>query len=325
MQKITPIIKKKPQPTIHMIDLCAGTGAFTHAFEKNGKVKVVFANDKDPNAKVIYDENFSHTLTLGDLDDIKLTDIPAHDILTAGIPCQPFSIAGHQQGFKDPRTQIFWKTLEIIKHHQPKCIIIENVRNLSSQNNGDSFEIVKKNLIQLDYHLVYDILNTAEITGIPQHRERLYIVGFKSAQHASDFKMDFPKIHKNPISQYLLPSVDPKYYYSAKSQIWSQLEKEVTKHDTIYQFRRVYVRENKSGECPTLTANMGEGGHNVPIIKDTIGIRKLTPRECFNLQGFPATYKLPQLSDSKLYKLAGNAVTVNVVELLAEKVIKILT
>jgi DNA (cytosine-5)-methyltransferase 1 len=115
-----------------------------------------------------------------------------------------------------------------------------------------------------------------------------------------------------------------KYYYSDKSSTWDVIKNGVVKNDTIYQYRRVYVRENKSSECPTLTANMGSGGHNVPLILDTKGIRKLTPRECFNLQGFPLSYKLPNLSDSNLYKLAGNAISVPVVNLIANRIIPLL-
>ena len=120
-------------------------------------------------------------------------------------------------------------------------------------------------------------------------------------------------------------NIDNKYYYNESSQIWSKLKDSVVKDDTIYQYRRYYVRENKSNVCPTLTANMGTGGHNVGIIKDTNGIRKLTPRECFNFQGFPRNYDITGLSDSALYKLAGNAVSFSVVDQLANNIVKILT
>ena len=119
-------------------------------------------------------------------------------------------------------------------------------------------------------------------------------------------------------------NIPDKYYYTEKSSTWDLVKEGVTKENTIYQFRRVYVRENKSNECPTLTANMGTGGHNVPLILDKKGIRKLTPRECFNFQGFPASYKMPPLSDANLYKLAGNAVSVPVVELIAKRLIPLL-
>jgi DNA (cytosine-5)-methyltransferase 1 len=119
-------------------------------------------------------------------------------------------------------------------------------------------------------------------------------------------------------------NIPDKYYYKNTSAIWSKLEENVINKNTIYQYRRVYVRENKSCECPTLTANMGSGGHNVPLILDDKGIRKLTPRECFNFQGFPASYVLPGMADSHLYKLSGNAVSVPVVKLIAERLISLM-
>jgi DNA (cytosine-5)-methyltransferase 1 len=118
--------------------------------------------------------------------------------------------------------------------------------------------------------------------------------------------------------------IPEKYYYTSTSSTWPLVSEAVTKKETIYQYRRVYVRENKSDDCPTLTANMGSGGHNVPLVLDDKGIRKLTPRECFNFQGFPQSYKLPALADSNLYKLAGNAVSVPVVTLIADRLVPLL-
>jgi len=298
------------------IDLFAGTGAFSLAFGNT-----VFANDMAPPSKTIYDANFSHKLTLKDLNDIRLEDIPPHDILTGGFPCQPFSIAGHREGFDDKRSNVFWKILEILEHHHPKCIVLENVKNLMSHDDKKTFGVIKEQLESKGYHLHYKVLNTAEITGIPHHRERIYIVGLLSD---APFSLDFPKLQKRHISEFLEQNIPDKYYYTATSSTWPLVSTNVTKKNTIYQYRRVYVRENKSGECPTLTANMGTGGHNVPIILDDKGIRKLTPRECFNLQGFPSTYILPPLADSKLYTLAGNAVSVPVVQLIAERLKSVL-
>ena len=311
------------QSKLKMIDLFAGTGAFSLAFKDNN-VDIVFANDMVDHSKKAYDTNFNHTLTLKDLNDIKVEDIPSHDILTGGFPCQPFSIAGHQEGFKDERSNVFWKILSIVDYHQPKCIILENVKNLLSHDDHKTFEIIKSNLEKKGYHVCYKVLNTAEITGIPQHRERIYIVCIKSKQVFDSFDLNFPSIQKKKISEFLEENVPSKYYYTDKSTIWDLVKANVTKKDTVYQYRRVYVRENKSSECPTLTANMGSGGHNVPIILDEKGIRKLTPRECFNLQGFPSSYILPALSDCNLYKLAGNAVSVPVVKLIADKLIHIM-
>jgi DNA (cytosine-5)-methyltransferase 1 len=309
---------------LKMIDLFAGTGAFTFAFERTDGVNVMFANDMVDHSKKIYDANFQHKLTLKDLNDVKVEDIPSHDILTGGFPCQPFSIAGYQEGFKDERSNVFWKILSIIDHHQPRCVILENVKNLVSHDENKTFNTIKSNLEKRGYHICYKVLNTAEITGIPQHRERIYIVCLKSKNVFDKFSLDFPKIDKKKISDFLEADVPSKYYYTDSSSTWPLVKKSVIKKDTIYQYRRVYVRENKSSECPTLTANMGGGGHNVPIILDTKGIRKLTPRECFNLQGFPSSYMLPTLSDSNLYKLAGNAVSVPVVSLIANRIIPLL-
>ena len=314
----------EPRVKLRMVDLFAGTGAFTHAFQATGKVECVFANDMVEASKKMYDENFSHKLTLKDLNEVKVEDIPPHDILTGGFPCQPFSLAGRQEGFQDPRSNVFWKILQIIDHHGPKCVVLENVKNLVSHDDGNTFKTIKENLETRGYHIRFNVLNTAKITGIPQHRERIYLVCLKSPEIFEKFNLDFPNVNKAPVQSCFVESIPSKYYYTDASSTWDLVNEHVTKQNTIYQYRRVYVRENKSNECPTLTANMGGGGHNVPIIKDAKGIRKLTPRECFNFQGFPADYKLPAMADSALYKLAGNAVSVPVIRLIADRLVPLL-
>lgn len=326
---VAPVAPVAPAPVqtnkLRMIDLFAGTGAFSLAFEETGLVQTVFSNDMVDHSKRLYDANFDHKLTLKNLNDIKVEEIPPHDILTGGFPCQPFSIAGYQEGFNDERSNVFWKILAIVDHHKPKCVILENVKNLVSHDDKKTFQTIKANLEGRGYHVRFKVLNTAEITGIPQHRERIYIVCFKSKDIFDKFTLDFPRVPKRPIADMLEQEVPQKYYYTDASSTWNLVKANVTKKDTIYQYRRVYVRENKSNECPTLTANMGGGGHNVPLILDDKGIRKLTPRECFNFQGFPATYVLPAMSDTNLYKLAGNAVSVPVVKLVANRVTSLLT
>ena len=311
---------------LKMIDLFAGTGAFTLAFEKTGSVECVFANDMVETSKTIYDCNFhDHELTLKDIHDVKVEEIPSHNILTGGFPCQPFSIAGKLEGFNDPRSNVFWKILEILDYHKPEYVILENVKNLVSHDDKKTFETIKKTLTERGYYIHYKVLNTAEITGIPQHRERIYIVCMKSKEVYDQFNLEFDKIQKQPVGSFFETThiIDKKYYYTEKSKTWDLVKTGITKKNTIYQYRRVYVRENKSNECPTLTANMGMGGHNVPLIMDDVGIRKLTPRECFNFQGFPNTYNVPnkKISDANLYKLIGNAVSVPVVSLIAERLI----
>lgn len=308
---------------LKLIDLFAGTGAFSLAFEKNSKCECVFVNDMMECSKKIYTLNNPNTIfTLKDLHEINVNNIPSHDILCGGFPCQPFSIAGNKKGFDDNRSNVFWKIIEILNTHKPEIIILENVKNLKSHDKGNTFNIIENNLGKLGYYIKTAILDTNKITNIPQHRERIYIVGFLNKEKYEKFNFNFPKKTQYKISDMLEKNVDNKYYYSDRFKVFEEIEENVTKNiseNVLYQYRRYYVRENKSNCCPTLTANMGGGGHNVPLLKDDKGIRKLTPRECFNLQGFPLDYKLPNISDTLLYKLAGNAVSVPVVDLIVEK------
>ena len=309
---------------LKMIDLFAGTGAFSMAFENTKKIEVVFANDFEKSSEHIYNLNLQHALTLVDICDVSVNSIPRHDILTGGFPCQPFSIAGKQDGFDDERSNVFWKIIEIIKYHTPRYVVLENVKNIISHDNKKTFQSIKKSISDIGYHMKYKILNTSTITGIPQNRERIFIVCFRDNPDFEKFTLDFESKPKADFRTFLeTRKVEDKYYYTEKSKVWPLISKTVTQNDTVYQYRRVYVRENKNQECPTLTANMGSGGHNVPIIKDNFGIRKFTPRECFNLQGFPSDYKLGNLSDCKLYKLAGNAVSYPIVKLIADRLVNL--
>ena len=313
---------------IKLCDLFAGTGAFSLAFEKNKKFKSVFANDMIKCSQKIYElNNPNSNFKFGDLNKINVETIPKHNILCGGFPCQPFSIAGEKKGFDDERSNVFWKIIKILKYHKPEYIILENVKNLKTHDKGNTYKIIIDNLEKNGYYIKSSILDTSKITNIPQHRERIYIIGFRDKEKYDKFNFDFPSQKQEKISNILEEYVDDKYYYTNRFKVFDEIEKGITKNITenvLYQYRRYYVRENKSNCCPTLTANMGGGGHNVPLLKDKKGIRKLTPRECFNLQGFPNDYKLPNISDSELYKLAGNAVSVPVVELIVNKLEKII-
>jgi DNA (cytosine-5)-methyltransferase 1 len=240
--------------------------------------------------------------------------------------CQNYSIAGLQKGFADKRSNVFWKIIDILEQNAPEIVLLENVKNLQAHDGGNSFKVIIASLEKLGYHIKHTVLNTSKITGIPQNRERIYIACFKDSAICDVFNFDFAEVAKRPITDFLEDIIPDKYYYTEKSPIYAELAKSIDKHissNTVYQYRRKYVRENKSAVCPTLTANMGTGGHNVPIILDNGGIRKLTPRECFNLQGF-GDYVLPDICASKLYSLAGNAVSVPVIALIAKKIVELL-
>ena len=308
---------------IKFIDLFSGTGAFTLVLEKNDKFKCVFTNDMMECSKKIYTlNNPLHKFTLEDLNKINTCDIPTHDLLCGGFPCQPFSIAGEKKGFEDKRANVFWKIIEILEKYKPQIIILENVKNLKSHDKGKTYKIIEEKLQEIGYYIKTAILDTCKITNIPQHRERIYIVGFRNKEQFNKFNFEFEEKNKGKITDFLEKNIDDNYYYSDRFKVFDEINKSVTKNiseNILYQYRRYYIRENKSNCCPTLTANMGSGGHNVPLLKDDKGIRKLTPRECFNLQGFPSNYKLPNICDSLLYKLAGNAVSVPVIELIVKK------
>ena len=315
--------KDNTSEKIQIIDLCAGTGAFSYVFHGKG-CETIFANDLCKNSKNIYDMNFKNNLLCKNLCDIETIDIPPHDILCSGFPCQPFSIAGKKEGFKDERSNIFWKILDIIQYRKPKVIFLENVKNLISHDKGRTFAIIKENIEKLGYYISYKIINTCDVSHLPQNRERIYIICFKNKKHYEKFNFIFEETKHDKLKDFLFAEVDEKYYYDNRFKVWDTIKDNVIKNikdNVLYQYRRFYVRENKSNVCPTLTANMGSGGHNVPLLKDDRGIRKLTPKECFKLQGFPSTYLLPDIADCKLYKLAGNAVSIPVITIICEKIL----
>jgi DNA (cytosine-5)-methyltransferase 1 len=320
----------KKDNKLRLADFCAGSGAFSFIFHKLNLAKTVFANDVENNCKLFFDENITDCkLSLCDIFDLKNETIPSMDILTAGFPCQPFSLAGKQEGFKDKRSNVFYKLMDIIKFHNPRFVIFENVKNLQSHDNGKTFEIIQTHIKDANYFFKYKILNTCKVTPIPQNRERIFILCFKYEKDYQNFEFPDEILESNlHICNFLEKNVKSKYYYNDKIKIYPKLLQDIHKtidDNVLYQYRRFYVRENKNNVCPTLTANMGSGGHNVPIIKDKMGIRKLTPKECFYLQGFPNDIKFPsKMSDSALYKISGNAVSLPVIEKLGIQLMKIL-
>lgn len=319
----SPVVR--PTKKWRTIDLFAGVGGIRIGFENAG-FETVFSNDFEKNCKITYDLNFKDSkLVVEDITKIKTEDLPDFDFLLGGFPCQAFSIAGYRHGFDDQRGRgnLFFDIARILKDKQPTGFLLENVKNLKSHDGGRTFSVIEKTLTDLGYSIKSKVLNSMEYGNVPQNRERIYIVGFKDPLKTEAF--EFPE--QIPLTTNILDVLDEnvpeKYYYNDKP-LYEKLKDDINEQGAVYQWRRKYVRKNKKGVCPTLTANMGMGGHNVPIIYDGKGIRKLTPRECARIQGFPDSYQLPNVADSILYKQFGNSVSAPVLQRIAEKMQKVL-
>lgn len=274
------------------------------------------------------------------------------DIVNGGFPCQAFSIAGDAKGFQDHRGELFYSFIKLINllqqkgHNKPRVLLLENVKNLVSHDKGNTFKIITGELEKLGYKLKYKVLNTYKYSNLPQNRERIFILAFLNQEDYDMFgsfddieqvestKEERKEWVKNIINYNTTFETHSDFYYTQEKyphyfgENEIDLERDITKPYEFYQLRRgMYVRENANGVCPTLTANMGTGGHNVPLIKVQDGIRKLTPEECFKLQGFRVGTEFhlpPNVSNAHLYKQAGNAVSVDVVERITTKLLETL-
>lgn len=311
-----------------VISLFSGVGGIDLPFVNHGH-EIVFANDFEPKAVKTYNLNFDTNAICADITKVDPNTIPDADILVGGFPCQPFSVAGYRRGFEDTRGTLFFDVCRILEAKRPAVVFLENVKNLVSHDDGRTFEVILNSLRDLGYHVKHAVLNATEYGNIPQNRERLYIVGFLNENQYYHFEFPEPIRLTTRLDDIINfhDAVEDNYYYTRRKypKIYSAFQRENPEIGIIYQWRRQYVRANKSGVCPCLTANMGTGGHNVPLIFTDNGLRKLIPRECFNVQGFPQNYILPQdLADSALYKQAGNSVCVGVINRIVENITRAL-
>lgn len=309
----------------------SGTGGIELGLNQTGAFETLYATDWDKWVAGTYSLNSSEEhYHLGDVNSINFSALPNVDAIVGGFPCQAFSQAGYRKGFEDDkgRGNLFFRIADAIREKNPEVILLENVKGLVSHDNGNTFRVILETLHSLGYHTQWKVMNAKEYGNIPQGRERIYIVAFKT-RNACD-RFEFPQ--PIPLTTSLRDvidfdhKVDDIFYYSSEKypSLYPTIENEINEEGVIYQWRRQYVRKNKSGVAPTLTANMGTGGHNVPLIYTQYGIRKLTPRECFNLMGYPASYHLPDQANSHLYKQAGNAVVVPVIKRIGEKIVQAL-
>ena len=305
----------------------AGVGGIDLGFESQG-FRTIYANEFDTKARETFSLNFPHVQLDGrDIREVSSDEVPSTDIIVGGFPCQAFSIEGYQQGFHDEKGRgiLFFELARLIEEKQPRAIFLENVKNLVNHDKGNTLKVILKTLEDLGYYVTYQVMNAAEYGNIPQGRERIYIVGFKDKTVFDSFhfseKVDLTKTVFDVID--FKNKVEEQYYYREDKHYYPLLRDNILAIGSIYEYRRGNtIRENKSGVVPTLLASMGTGGNNVPLILTESGeIRKLTPRECFNTQGFPSSYQLPEkLANSHLYKQAGNSVAVPVVSRIAEQI-----
>lgn len=328
--------------------LFAGVGGICQAF-KDISCDVLWANENDEYSCKTYSLNHRNTnLISDDIRNITENDLDCIDILTAGFPCQPFSQAGHGKGFGDDRGKLFFELIRLLKKLKPKAYFLENVKTIVTHDSGNTFDVIREKITEAGYSFIPFVLKAHEHTEIPQGRERVYIVGFRNepdyyfpkpikVNSRIDFSnapcsvsFNIPSRSKNKpkkVREFLDEStvISSDFYNLYDNKIHERVREAVVDEDKVYQYRRFYVRENKSDVCPTLTANMGGGGHNIPIILDGAFPRRLTPKECFNLQGFPKEFKLPEdVSRGHLYKQSGNSVVVPLVRRIAEEIVRVL-
>ena len=325
---VHPRFPSVANPKFTFIDLFAGVGGFRIALQSLGG-KCVFSSEWDANAQKTYFYNFGE-IPYGDItkESIKNCIPDGFDVLCAGFPCQAFSIAGYRKGFEDTRGTLFFDVAEIIKRKRPKAVFLENVKNLYTHDNGKTFAVIKATLEELGYVVYHKVMNSMEYANVPQNRERIFIVCFDPNQVKNHHQFSFPE--RTELTHTIHDCIDPEIndkalFYGAKFIHYEELKRDMVSMDTIYQWRRQYVRENKSNVCPTLTANMGTGGHNVPLILTKYGIRKLSPKECINFQGYPKEYQFPtSIANSAKYKQAGNSVVVPLITKVCQNIISII-
>jgi len=311
------------------IDLFAGIGGFHQALSSVGAT-CVFASEWDKYAAETYYANYN-IFPEGDITKIEASNIPAHDILCGGFPCQAFSISGKQKGFEDARGTLFFDIARIVKHHQPKMLFLENVRNFERHDGGNTLKVILKTLNELGYHVNYKVLNASDY-NLPQNRERIYLVCFRKELNIENFEFPKPSLKKVALVDFLesqpqhvkiidRPDIKITKSFSPIKNIFGEIDLpnkpiQIGIVNKGGQGERIY---DPYGHAITLSAYGGGIGSKTGLYKIGSTIRKLTPRECARIQGFPDTFKIVS-STSQAYKQFGNSVAVNVLKAILKKV-----
>jgi DNA (cytosine-5)-methyltransferase 1 len=323
--------------------LFAGIGGFCLGFGKHG-IKTEWAIENDPYAVQTYRLNFPDVRVINDGDahasicdvSVKKFDLAKVDVLHAGFPCQSFSAAGERRGFEDPRGKLFFEIIRILKEFgddRPPVLVFENSPYIRAGEGGSWFMEIANQIRNAGYWFrdsnVAE-LDCYELTPLPQQRKRLFMVAFSTHAFASG-RFEFPKAGPKHNARKSMTDFinfessleDESYYLDEDNRYYQMIAEKALDRKSLYQLRKFFVRVKQPNVCPTLTANMGMGGHNVPFIFDQTGLRKLTEYECLQLQGFPLPprFRFPDsVPRARRYVQIGNSVVPLVAELLAQKV-----
>lgn len=299
------------------IDLFAGIGGIRIGFQEifKDKIDFVFSSEIDKYAQQTYNANFDE-IPYGDITQIDEKNIPKHDIILAGFPCQAFSIAGKRKGFEDTRGTLFFDVARIAKYHKPKIIFLENVKGFKSHDKGKTFETVKNTLEDMNYKVFTQILNARDF-GLSQNRERIYIIAFLD----NSIEFEFPnKLNKSTkLGDILDENIDEKYTISDK--LWAGHQRRKKEHKAKGNGFGYCLFNHNSEYTSTISARYYKDGSEILVEQNNKNPRKLTPREASRLQGFPKYFKIV-VSDTQAYKQFGNSVAVPVIKSLSNEIYK---
>ena len=302
--------------------LFAGIGGIDLAFKQAG-FKISWAIENDAACCRTYRHNLKEiTLVEKDIRLVDPLELSSVDVIAAGFPCQPFSIAGKQHGFNDERGHLFYEVGKFISAYKPRFVFFENVPNLMEHDEGKTFLVIHDVLANLNYSIKYRVLRASEYGGVPQIRDRIYIIAFREQEDCDRFVFPDKVDLQLSIEDVLLRSQQKPeiYYYNQDDDFYKKVSKIVTRHVSIYRVYHDSIKVTQNHMCPTLTAAMGVSRNQVPVLVDDFGIRKLTLQECLNFQGFPKEYYFPKsITIDEAYKQVGNSVCVPVVKKIASK------
>lgn len=314
-------LNKRKLSSFTFIDLFAGIGGFHQALSSFG-ANCIYSSEFDTFASTVYEKNYG-IKPFGDITKIKSEDIPSHDILCAGFPCQPFSISGKQKGFNDTRGTLFFDIARIINFHHPKIIFLENVANFEKHDNGQTLKIILQTLDNLNYSVYYDVLNASNL-GIPQNRKRIYIIAFHKTLKITKFRFPTHSNNYSSLEKLLQPDKDTTDFLIHRNDI--QLENKSIIPDMYGNYPQCPIRIGKvgkggqgeriyhpKGHAITLSAYGGGIGAKTGLYYINNKLRKLTPRECARLMGFPDSFIIDE-NKNQAYKQFGNGVVIDVLQ-----------